>query len=524
MFGEFYIFLLIAVIPFFKWQQREEGRNVVTMAITGLFVILWLTTGTLPIVLDRTTIIVFCFALWMVASMSWSNSRQSGQDLYFMLCCLFIFLISRRIPFNILLPIILAPGLVFAFLTVYNCKHPILSAKDLPITYPIFGNANHIGAFLVIPLFAGAWLNLNMSLWFIPAVVLIAVAIAVTPCRGAQIGAITGLLFVACIQHPLFLLAVPIVILIAYYLLKSRFKSCAHRISIFIGALLLIKKMPISGHGLRTFRREYPNTVPTLRKSEFINKLFPGGFDAEVQTSHRIHNDHLEIIFELGIVGYVLFLAIFSSLSWGDNLLLSGAIIAFAVHGLFFFPLREAHTAFPFWALAGSMAATSGSIIAISPMITGVLIIVVGRLTYGVIVKLLGLAYYDYASKINVAPNAEDREGKTKLATKQNFLNRAIQCDPYNNIYLTEGYYYNVFNNPETAFQFASRCMENYDGGKVKWGVCDQYARGLLRLGGFGAVRMALKYTLHICPGFKQSIDLMKQIDQLEAQGRMKNG
>ncbi len=85
-------------------------------------------------------------------------------------------------------------------------------------------------------------------------------------------------------------------------------------------------------------------------------------------------------------------------------------------------------------------------------------------------------------------------------------------------MYLTDGYYYNVFDKPELAFQFASRCMENYDGGKVRWGVCDQYARALLRFGGMNIAESAVKYALHICPDFQQSQELLVQIKEMQSQ------
>ncbi|MBE3145297.1 MAG: O-antigen ligase family protein [Planctomycetes bacterium] len=509
------------MIPFFSWQQREEGRNLVSMLITGVFMLLWLYTGTVPIVWDTTTTLVMCFGIWMAASMLWTNSRQSSQDLYMMICGLVVFLVARRIELSMLLWILFAPGVVFAAASLFyrNAKHPKKK-------WPIFGNPNHIGAFLLVPLFSGAWLTFNVSWWIAPLVVLIAVALSLNQCRGAQLGALAGLTFIACTQSPWMFFLLPVVVVVAWAVYQSTRNrgifdrkgvrdvsgSNWHRLSMWIAALRLIQKTPMTGYGLRTFRREYPSVVPEIIKSKFFAK----GASIESQTSHRIHNDHLEIIFELGLVGYAIFIALFSSLQWAASPLLAGAVIAFAVHGLFFFPLREAHTAYPFWALAGGMATTPIPVITINPIIGLVLFCVVCRILYEVGVKMLGLSYYDQSVKIAVAPNPTDKVGREALAKRQQYINNAIKCDPYNNIYLTEGYYYNVFDNPEPAFQYASRCMENYDGGKVKWGVADQYARALLRLGGFGVAKMAVKYALHICPDFKQSIELMGQIKQME--------
>lgn len=518
MFTEIYVLLLAGLIPFFSWQQREEGRNLVAMLITGVFLLLWLFTG-IPIVWDNTTSLTLCFALWMVASIFWSYSRQSSQDLFFMLSCLVVFLISRHIQFNILLPILFIPGVIFAgaSLIFYKAKHPKKK-------YPIFGNRNHLGAFLLIPLFTGTWLTLNLSWYLAPLVVLIGVAISLCKCRGAQVGAIIGLMYVLCVQYVLALGLIPIFFIITYLICRSRGKnfyaSTSGRISLVVAVLLLIKKAPLAGHGLRTFRREYPTIIPKLLNSKILKHFYSRGTPIENSKSHRVHNDHLEIIFELGIIGYLLLIGLFSSLMWTENLVLSGAIIAFAVHGFFFFPLREAHTAFPFWALAGGLASTTASVIILPELISLVFIFIVCRIMYFVGIRVLGLSYYDRHVSIAVLPNPTDAVGKKALKQKQFWINQAIKCDPYNNVYLTDGYYFNVFDHPEVAFQFASRCMENYDGGKVRWGVCDQYARALIRLGGFGVAKMAVNFALTLCPDFKQSRDLLAQIQQLEDQAQ----
>jgi len=527
MFSEGYVFLLAAVIPFYSWQQMEEGRNLVSMLITGAFLIMWLATNTLPFVWDTTTIYALCFASWMVASIFWSNSRQSSRDLFFMLCGLVVFMSARTIPFEILVPILFVPGLIFSCMHLYNYKPDSFYIKRKKIeghagnispkkVYPIFGNHNHLGAFMLIPLFAGAWLALNISLYIAILILPIVFTLALGKCRGAQMAAIIGLSYVACMQTPYLLAGIPVVLIVAYLICRARgktfYESTSGRISLYLATLLLIKKAPLSGHGLRTFRREYSAVVPEIRRNRLLKHFYAKDQSIEEAKSHRVHNDHMEIILELGIIGYVLFILIFTSFLWTENILLSGAIIAYAVHGLFFFPLREAHTAYPFWALAGGIAGTSVAPITVTPIIATVSILIIARIMCWVGVKILGLSYYHKEIKIGVAPNAKN----DALLRKQAWINLAIKCDPYNSLYLTEGYYYNVFDNPEVAFQFASRCMENFDGGKVRWGVCDQYARALLRLGGLGAAKMAVKYALHINPDFKQSQELMMQLEEME--------
>jgi len=514
MFEGAYIFLLVAMIPFFSWQQREDGRSILGELITGAFLVGWIFYGSVPFAWDNTTMLALCFGAWMIASMSWSGSRQSGKDLYMMLTCLVVFLVARGLPLQVLLSFIFLPGVIFAGATLIFYK-----SKELKRKWFIFGNYNHIGAFLLIPLFAGAWLTFNLSWWIAPLVVLIAVAIGLSQCRGAQIAVIIGLMYVACMQEPKMLIVVPFALAGVWLIIRSRgddlYKATSGRISFLLATFLIIKKAPISGHGLRTFRREYPAITPEILDSKLLKHFFARGRAVHSSTSHRVHNDHLEIICELGLIGYVLLVLLFSSLSWTETSLLSGAFIAFAVHGLFFFPFREAHTAFPFWAMAGGMAGTA-AVIPVQPILGIIAMLVIARVMYGIGVILVGLIHYDKGAKFTAIPNPEDNAGKEILKRKQFHTNQAIHCDPYNNFYLTEGYFYNVFDNPETAFQYASRCMENYDGGKVRWGVCDQYARAVLRLGGLGVAKMAVKYALHICPDFKQSQELMGQVIQME--------
>jgi len=521
MFLEAYVFLMVAVIPFISWQQREEGRNVISILITGTFAILWLLTGTAPIVWDQATIFVACFAGWMIASLSWSYSRQSNMDLYSMAVGLVVFMAAREISLDVLAPMLFVPGFVFAAASLYY-RNSLNKKRQ----YFIFGNSNHLAAFLIVPLFCGIWMAFILSPFMALPTAVIGLMIALTRCRGAQIGVIAGLVCTVCMQSVWGLALIPVAILTVYLILRVKganleatlYESASARASFRIAAVILIKKAPFAGHGLRTFRREYPNVVPNVIENRKRQKMLPPNTTVESQCTHRVHNDHLELIVELGFIGYFLFLAIFWSIPWAENPLISGALVAFAVHGLFFFPLREAHTANPFFAMAGGLAASSGSVIAINPLLAAIIVLIIGRILYSMFVKALGLAYYDNSAKIAVLPNAETEMEKNALRQKQAFLNNAIKCDPYNNVYLTEGYYYNVFNNPEIAFQYASRCMENYDGGKVKWGVCDQYARALLRLGGFGVAKMAISYALQLCPDFKQSIELNNQLMQMDKQ------
>lgn len=523
MIEHLYLSGLIMLLPFFMWQQKLEGRYYVAFIATGLMLIWWMIMG-FPVVMDMPTILGACFVLWGAASLLWTHSRQSWFDLYAMGCGFVVFLTARSLPTETVLLMVLIPGLIFALVALYYYDHKILVHKDWLKRYCIFGNQNHLGCFYLMPLFASFWLCAHVSFWFCLASIFLILALAASECRGAQIGALVGSVLAAMAAlSPWFGILFIVMAALAYVYWKMRPDSNWHRISIWMAAVLLIRKNPLCGYGLRTFRREYPGIIPELLRNRWTKHFFSRGLLVEDAISHRVHNDHLEIMVELGLIGYAIFLCFFSSLPWQATALLSGAVAAFAVHGLFFFPMKEAHTALPFWAVVGSMSGINAARMEVDPVFAVVIGLIICRLLYGLMIKTHGLWWYAQSTKIPVTANPETPEQHKLLRSKQMLLNEAIARDPYNNGYLTEGYYYHVFYEPGIAFQYASRCVENYDGGKTKWGIMDQYARAVVRLGGFNVARQALKYALYICPGFHQSVSLMEQLDTIE-KGKMQDG
>jgi hypothetical protein len=322
-------------------------------------------------------------------------------------------------------------------------------------------------------------------------------------------------------NEPLTLFGLPFIGALAYLIirrLRPVLNDNDHRIFMNIAALRMIMQAPIAGQGLSTFRMKYPTVLAAMFQKPSMQRFIDRDSSISAFSSHRVHNDHLEIIYELGIVGYVLFLGIFVNLSWATAPILSGLVVAFAVDGLFFFPLREAHLSLPFYAALGAMAPVSiAAPMTMDPLIAFVAVLIFGRIMFAVVVKLQGLVFYDMADHIMVpGPIPKTPDERRAMERKQVYLRAAINHDPLNNHYLTEGYYYHLNDNPDYAFQCASKCLEHYSGGKVKWGLFDQYARAVLRLGGFNIARMALRESLMLNPKFTQSANLLQQIDKME--------
>ncbi len=550
-----YVFAAAVLLPFLWWQQVEESRNYVLMLLTGLFLSYWILINRFPFHYDITTIAVIAFSIWMGATMFWTDSRQSWFELLTWMSCMVVFLVSASLPKAHLLPMIFSTGVIFAAFTLFymlRTPDPYKFKKEFFSTsrsiqeirraiprmnhYFILGNTNHFGAFMLVYVFVGLWLTVNASLWYTIPTLIIATVLGFTKSRGALVAFFVAAYVVLCMTTPWAILAAPVALLGAWLAMKFNYigrpsaESTGRRAIFYIGSLLLIKQKPFTGHGLRTFRKEYPSIIPTMMANQIVKRIIKhvgkiNGTETEAVKSHRAHNDHLETVVESGIIGYVLLLVIFATLGWAINPILAGVVVAFAINGLFFFPLREVHTAVPFWAATGAMATSLHPPAGMGFLISIVLVLVIGRIMFKVIKKFRGLYVFYQLSRLRTPEAIKDKTpDHIKMDTqRRHLLDMAINDDPYNNDYLSNGYFFNLNAadpNPALAFQYASRCIENYDGGKVKWGIFDQYARAVLVFGGFNIARLALQYCLYLCPGFVQAEHLIKQIDEAEKKGQ----
>ncbi len=550
-----YVFACAVALPFLWWQQVEESRNYVLILLTGFFLSYWMLINRTPFHYDATTIAVIAFSLWMGATMFWTDSRQSWFELLTWLSCMVVFLVSASIPKEHLLPMIFSTGAIFATITLYfmitnpdpyKFKKEFFSTsrtikeirRAIPHMNPYFilGNTNHFGAFMLVYVFVGLWLTVNASLWYSIPTLVIAIVLGFTKSRGSLVAFFVAAYVVLCMTFPQALLLTPIAIFGGWlamrlpYIGRPAAESTGRRVMFYIGSLLLIKQKPLAGYGLRTFRKEYPSIIPTMMGNPIVKKIMKStgkinGTETESIKSHRAHNDHLETIIETGIIGYVLFLVIFATLDWAINPILAGVVVAFAINGLFFFPLREVHTAVPFWAATGAMATSLHPPAGMAYLINLVVIIAIGRILWKVLRKLRGLYVFYQLSRLKTPEAIKDKTpDHIKMDTqRRHLLDMCINDDPYNNSYLSHGYFFNLNAtdpDPAKAFQYASRCVENFDGGLVKWGMFDQYARAVLVFGGFNIARLALQYCLYLCPGFKQAEHLMNQINEAEKKGQ----
>ena len=463
-----YVVFCTAGLPFWVIQQPLGGRSIPFVLASCAYVIYLVFSG-VHIPMDGITLITGCIAVWLVASLVWTDTKQSIFELFNMLSYLLLFTAARKVPIEITALSIFATGVAFASVQMYRtAKHNL--PED---TFFCLGNGNHTAAFMLIGLFAGAWLTIDLSIWLLPFVILITAALVLTRCKGVILGAIIGAIVTLCMAGiwqaaALICLAAVAFALRRYISIPNLKRSTCGRIFLYLGAIEMIIKRPFTGWGLNSYRKELPDINAKIirspiyrRVAEKVNIEFPN-------RSHRVHNDHLELMAELGVPGYFLFVYLFLSIHYDPVML--GLLTAFAICACFFFPLREVHTAAPFWAVMGSVAGGTVSVIPLPWLV----IAIISCIVFAVIIQTLRVFLGQWYSEM-----AKTKPGITQKE-KLEFIDTALLHCPYNTGYLSDASYYYSKVDPVKAFFYAARGLMHYDGGRVKQGIYDMFARTLI--------------------------------------------
>lgn len=512
-----YIFIAIFLLQFYNWQQSGEGtgRTIEFNLITGVYAIYAVLTG--KIFLFDTVTTALCIVLGiMFLSLLWSDSRRSPFEAVTWACYFILFMACRLVPAAYTLIITLACASVFASFQIYFQIRPKPAVyDDKPKNHwsfmYIFGNNNHTGAYLLLHVPVGFYLTVTGHPWAAILTVIISTALVLARCYAALLGlfaALSGMLvytygwwMIIIIGAGVFC-ALPIPVITNDRMKKlasdGKILTLKHRVLLWYQAWLLIKQKPVFGWGMDMYRKMVAFIAPEARKNETIKGYIADIGGMNQNKSHRCHNDHLEILIELGVVGYLAFVWLFLSIPL--SLLSIGIMLAIAVNGLFFFPLRETHIAAPFWAIMGACAFSASSPVivpwAIKIGLVAALLAVLSLCQR----KFLGLYYYDRAIQ---SPELQD---------KITNVSRALQFDPYNNRYLNEM----TFRCPVGTmanYDAAARSMWHYDGDGIMWQTWEQFAKAIVGINHLGAARCALSRALEINPEYTSAARLKAQIE-----------
>lgn len=377
-----------------------------------------------------------------------------------------------------------------------DCKiedvHKSFKNKDFVDSRAIstLGNTNFASGFFISTLPFLVYLSGEISLWFLLSFVVVITAVFCTDSRAGKLSLVIFLLsFVVIISGRGYLFdllfylfadmdLIPFTLIIIYilivginYFLNYRKKNplkflsnkedkfntkldlenddqsfwlatLRYRLKYWKIALNLIKKRPLQGYGLRTYRKEVYFEQADINVKEKGKFLRPGFY--QTPQPRECHNDFLENFVEGGVIGGLIFLSIIFyifynasivkdiTMSQKDFFILAGIIsslFGMFVEIFFFFPLRLSSSALMFWialALLQSFTKVDIVFIAVSPVIILFLFIMLAAMLWeGSIKPNLGNYYFTKYTFTSI------------IKKKEMFLRKAIRFCPRESIFRT---------------------------------------------------------------------------------------
>jgi len=514
-----YVALACTLVPVIRgrghygWTEAKDRAFVLLSALAFVCLLPFM-----PLTMSGPAAFLGLFVAYLTASLFWSDDPRGAMEdltrwwglLLFALCC-------GLIPMELSLRAIFVPA---PFVALYGLMHQFLAIDPIhqethefmqqrrkaTRLYSWLGNSNYTAAYLAPQFFIGFHLALTSSWWWALALVPVLVAIVWSQCRAAWLSVASGLLFLHLILSPE-LIPIGITLLIALIIL------CLPRIAPTIGRIYyalvcwhLLRARPLFGWGPRIFRRRY------FRVQAMMNVKDPGILgDLEHEgrntfpVGKRAHNDHAETLAEGGLIGYGLFLAFMGSAVWAASLIhpvLAAGLVCSFVHAAFFYSLRTAATALPALGLAGAAAMTPGVAAGAPPS----LVVLLG-VTAALWVAYrwawrpyVGGRHYGLACEIGKGPEAEAH------------LKKALEMEPYNNMYLSAAAFPGDKWDPGQAFIFMERAVQHIDGQKIEWALMDQYGRTAYMNGAMLVAEKAFKQAIHLNPAYRPAYEGLQKV------------
>lgn len=460
-----FLFLVVLML----WQRGAPNGVRDHLMVSGAFltVLVVLVGGIFAgsVSFPAPPLAVMLFGIWIAVSVLWAGHWEQAVSGALLLLAGLIFLcVAQRADPEWLLFLSFAPAPGVAGLMIFEKKegfHPP----------GMFENSNHSGVYLALNLLIGAWLAVNVTPWIAPFVAVVAAGIYRSGCRTAFVATgagVASLLFFYGEYGIFALLTAFIGLPVAAFVLLQNWSG---RMEIFKNIVNLIAKKPIYGWGINNFRVENWRAVP-----QFV--------------THRAHNDYLEFVFELGVVGLVLFFGIFASVDWFRDPILSAQLVVALVAMLGFFPFREVHTVLPILAvLAVTIPAAPGTVSLPLPVAAILCVAIPWLLWSHVGRKVVGLYFWVMGSRQKTREDALP------------FMLRALGFDA-NGEYVTRTILYAAKDHADLAWDLTGYMVYRYDGRLVKGAMMDQASRMAYRMGAIAIARhwnrqaLGLKSTL----------------------------
>ncbi len=450
------------------------------------------------------------FVAYLTASTFWSDDPRGALEdltrwwglLLFALCCgVAPMELSLRAVF-LPAPFVAVYGLIHQWL-VMDPIHPetaefLRKRKKATRLYSWLGNSNYTAAYLAPNFFIGFHLALTSSPWWFLALVPVTAAIVWSQCRAAWCSVVVGLAVLDAILYPE-LIALGITLFLALALIcLPRIAPTIGRIFYALACFHMWRGRPLFGWGPRVFRRKYFRVQAQMNRKDptILGDLENEGRNT-FPVGKRAHNDHAETLAEGGVIGYGLLLAFMGVSVYAalPHPVLTAGLVAAWVHALFFYNLRTAATAIPAFGLAGAAAMGPG-VVAV-PLAPAVLLAAVAAwIAYRHAWRpLVAGEHYARACDNNQGEEAERH------------LQRALQLDPYNNMFLTAAAFPRDGWNPAQAFIYLERAIQHIDGQKLEWALFDQFGRTAWMNGAMLVAKRAFEQAVFLNPSYQPAYE-----------------
>lgn len=481
---EVYFFVVMFVIPCMWWGAANGSHDYATILASAVVWAFWLLFDGVPF-----HALLVGVAAWLALSVMWTTHYgNSINDLLMLLAIMTIVLAVQQVDGVTVLLMGFMPACGMAGLEIYQW----VRKQEPNRRGALFGNTNHSGIYYAIYFFVGLWLSRHISVVFLPFSLLLLLGIVYSRCRAALLGLCIGAGVAVYIDTHDWLILSFCVFLGILGIITQRVESNS-RLSAakraLIGRWIIVKKTvkmiverPVFGWGLGTFRKEHQERTPAI-------------------TTHRVHNDILEITFETGVVGLCLIAGFFWSLSWSDPFF-SAALVAGIVSSCFFFTFRESHTAAPLMVLCG-LSLPPVEVVAIPYAVSVVVVLAMARILWvHVIKKWIALVWW--------AKGAKHKTLEAQLAC----IEKAVKWYPLTE-YIARYSYTLSFKNPGESYEAASRMIYQYDGRVVLWEAYDQMARAAFRAGALNIAYFFNKKSLELKPEFERGLKFQEGIQKI---------
>lgn len=241
-----------------------------------------------------------------------------------------------------------------------------------------------------------------------------------------------------------------------------------YRLRYWKAAWYLIKKRPLQGYGLRSYRKEVYDAQADLNMKD---NTFMDEERYRTPQPRECHNDFIENFVEGGFVGGLLFLSIIAVLIYNvclaeANFLLIGGVAAGIFCSLiiifFFFPLRMGASAIMIWSSFALMEAITGGVKIYSGGVSPLLIIIV--------IGALSAMLWEGTLKPNIGNYFFTRYNFERTPWgKERWLQKAMSICPKETIFRTHAFISYLGNFPAEASQHAEVMRQHYDGMTPAW-------------------------------------------------------